>query len=186
MSRENVEVVRRPLTLKANSRRRLEERLALRFPGVVERVTAAVWRLPPRSRLRRAFIRRAVSSGWEALNRGDLDVAFVLYHPDVESTVDSRLASVGLKSSHGREARVGVQRQGLAAFDEFRFESEELIDLGDGRLVTVGRMKGSGLSSGAAFDTDWAALFTLSAGRVIREQIFLDRDEALEAAGLQE
>jgi len=49
-----------------------------------------------------------------------------------------------------------------------------------------GRIVGSGLSSGASFDSDWAVLLTLSAGRVIREQYFVDRAAALEAAGLRE
>jgi ketosteroid isomerase-like protein len=69
---------------------------------------------------------------------------------------------------------------------DFRFEPEELADLGDGRVVVIGRQKGSGLSSGAAFDTDWAVLITLSAGLVSREQFFFDRAEALAAAGLPE
>lgn len=64
-----------------------------------------------------------------------------------------------------------------------RFEPEEMLDLGD-RLLFVGRVKGSGISSGAGFESDWAVLLTISAGRVIREQPFFDRREALEAAGL--
>jgi ketosteroid isomerase-like protein len=47
-------------------------------------------------------------------------------------------------------------------------------------------MEGSGLTSGVGLDNDWADLFTISAGRVIREQVFLDRTDALEAAGLRE
>jgi hypothetical protein len=54
---------------------------------------------------------------------------------------------------------------------------------GGGAAVLVG----SGLSSGAAFDSDWAILLMISAGaKVIREEVFFDRDEALEAAGLRE
>jgi len=68
--------------------------------------------------------------------------------------------------------------RGLAA-------SSEVGNLGD-RVVCVGRVKGSGLSSGAAFESGWACLFTIRAGRVIREQPFFDRREALEAAGLSE
>jgi hypothetical protein len=60
-----------------------------------------------------------------------------------------------------------------------------MLDLGD-RLLFVGRIKGSGLSSGAGFETAWANLLTLSAGRVIREEPFFDHREALEAAGLRE
>lgn len=51
-------------------------------------------------------------------------------------------------------------------------------------MVLVGRVKGSGLSSGIAVDNDWADLLTTSSGRVIREQVFFDRAEALEAVGL--
>ena len=49
-----------------------------------------------------------------------------------------------------------------------------------------GRIVGTGLSSGAGFDSDWAVLLTISDGRVVREQFFFDRSEALEAAGLSE
>jgi hypothetical protein len=54
------------------------------------------------------------------------------------------------------------------------------------RVLVLGRMKGRGLSSGAPFDDEWAILLTLSAGRIIRDQVILDHAKALEAAGLQE
>ena len=55
--------------------------------------------------------------------------------------------------------------------------------VGVDRLLTVGRMKGTGRTSGAVVDTDWSSLFTTLDGQVICEQIFLDRGEALEAVG---
>jgi hypothetical protein len=60
-----------------------------------------------------------------------------------------------------------------------------LRDLGD-RLLLIGRISSSGLSSGAALDTHFANLFTISAGLVIREQVFFSHAEALEAAGLSD
>jgi ketosteroid isomerase-like protein len=78
-----------------------------------------------------------------------------------------------------------AQRRWIDEWGVFRFEPDELIDLGD-RLLMVGRMKGSGLSSGAVTTNEWALLVTVSAGRVIREQVFFDHAHALEAAGLQE
>ena len=47
-------------------------------------------------------------------------------------------------------------------------------------------MQGSGITSGAAIDSEWGNLLTVSAGQVIREQYFRARAEALEAAGLSE
>jgi hypothetical protein len=81
---ENVEIVRQPMVVKAHSRRRPEERIYLRFPSVVAFVTRAILRLPPRSRPRRAVILRAAQSGFDGINRGDFEAAFVLYHPGTE------------------------------------------------------------------------------------------------------
>jgi ketosteroid isomerase-like protein len=187
MSEENVEVVRQPIILRPSSRRRLEERLALRFPRAVTLLTRSVLRFPPRSRLRRAVLKRAVVTGWEAMNRVDLEAGLALYHPDVESIVDPDMTALGFDETvRGRERRLHNLRQVYAEFHEFRFDPDELIDLGDDRLLVVGRMKGTGRNSGAPFDSEWANLWTISAGRVIRDHVFRDRAEALEAAGLSE
>jgi ketosteroid isomerase-like protein len=186
MSEENVEAVRQPIALKSRSRRGLEERIYLRFPSVVAFVTRAVWRLPPRSRPRRAVLLRAAQSGLDGINRGDFEAAFVLYHPDTELITPPNMVELGFDPVYrGREARFEFQRRWTAEWGEMRFEPEEMLDLGD-RLLFVGRVKGSGLSSGAGFESAWADLLTISAGRVIREQPFFDRGEALEAAGLSE
>jgi ketosteroid isomerase-like protein len=58
-----------------------------------------------------------------------------------------------------------------------------VIDLGD-RVLLLVHLRGVGLSSGAQFDTEAAYLLVMSDGRAIREQMFLDHREALEAAGL--
>ena len=184
MSQENVEMVRQPLALKRRSTRGAEERLAVRFPRVLAFLSRAIWRLPQRSRLRRAVLRRAVERGWEGMNRVDLEVGLVLYHDDVESVFDPGFVALGFANTRGREERRRMLMKVYEETREFRFEPEELIDLGDDRLLVIGRMKGSGLSSGAPFDSEWANLVTISAGLVIRDQVFRSHREALEAAGL--
>jgi hypothetical protein len=188
MSQENVELVRQPLAVAPSSRRRFDELLALRFPLAVTLLYRLVWRLPPRSRLRRVVFRRAVQLGVEALNRRDYDAAFANYDPHVELVLESRLVGLGFDRIYrGREERVRLQGRWFAEWGDFRFAPKELIDLVDRRLFVSGHIVGSGLSSGAAFDSEWAILLTISAGaKVIREEVFFDRDEALEAAGLRE
>jgi hypothetical protein len=66
MSQENVEIVRHPLAISDRSHRRLEERLAVRFPRVLAFLVRAAWRLPHRSRLRGALLRRAVETAGRA------------------------------------------------------------------------------------------------------------------------
>jgi ketosteroid isomerase-like protein len=187
MSQENVEVVRQPLTVAPHSRRRLEQRLAFRFPGVYTLLTRLVFRMPPRSRLRQALLRRGFQMGFEANNRGDFEAAYARYDSQVELITEPRLTELGFDRMYrGREERVRFQQRWAAEWGDFKFAPEELVDLGDGRLFVSGRIVGSGLTSGAGFDSDWSVLWTFSAGWVIREQFFFNRAEGLEAAGLRE
>lgn len=181
--------VRQPISVEVSSRRRVEERLALRFPRLLAvLVRAVLWALPPRSRLRRLLTARAVKLSGEAVNRGDYEASFLLWDADCEATFPAQMTTLGVQAgTRGRQARVDFQRRWSAEWGSIQFEPDELIDLG-GRVLVLGRVKGSGLGSGAAFDNEWALLVTISwaAGRVIREQVFLDHHEALEAAGLSE
>ena len=190
MSRKDVEVVRHPIAVAGRLRRRLEEQL-VRFPRAMAFAAGAVWglyvRLPARSRLRQAIARHYTQAAFGALNRGDLDVTFSLYHPAGESTWDAELVALGFDPViSGRQARLDAQRRWEREWGDIRIEPEELIDLGDSRLVIPVWVKGSGLSSGAPVDMNGAFIFTVSGGRVIHEQVFRHRADALEAAGLQE
>jgi len=187
MSQENVRIVRQPMAVALRSRRRLEERLGLRFPDLIAFVVGLVWRLPPYSRLRQAFLRHAATRGCEAANRGDFEATFVLYDQQVELVPDPRFVDLGFDGVYrGRAERIRFQQRWSAEWGDFQFAPEELIDLGDGRVFMRGRTVGSGLTSGAGFDNNWAVLLTFSEGRIVREQFFFDRVAALEAVGLRE
>ncbi len=190
MSRQKVDVVRQPLAVADRSRRRFEEHL-VRFPRGFEFLAATIWRLylrlPPRSRLRQAIVRRFIQGGFEAVNRGDFDATFARYDPAVESIWDPELVALGFDPvMRGRKARIKAQRQWEAEWGNLRLEPEELIDLGDGRLVIPVWVRATGLSSGAPAHFNGAFIFTVSRGRAIHERVFLHRSDALEAAGLRE
>ena len=185
MSQESVQIVRRPVDLKGRPSRGLDERIYLLFPWVVTFVTRAVFRLPPRSRLRQAVLRRLAQTGFAATNRQDFASGFLLYHPDCEFVTPPNFVALGFDPVyHGRPARFEFQRSWSAEWGQVRFEPVEVVDLGD-RLLFLGHVEGSGASSGAAVESDWGVLFTLSAGRIVREQPFFDRQAAVEAAGLR-
>ena len=141
-------------------------------------------RLPPSSRLRQAFTRRAVEIAFDAANRGDYEAAFMLYHPDIELIAPQQIVALGLNPTYsGKEARVQFQRDWSAEWGAFKFEPSELTYLGD-RLLVTGRITGAGRSSGAAFDSEWGVLVRLDSGQVTEERFFFDLSQALEAAGL--
>jgi ketosteroid isomerase-like protein len=131
-------------------------------------------------------MRRIVRLVYEATNRGDYEAAFMLHDPDVELIVPPQFTALGFDTRYrGRQERIDFQRRWKSEWGEVRFEPEEVIDLSP-RVLVIARMTGSGLGSGAAVDNEWATLITISAGRMIREQDFMDHGEALEAAGLRE
>jgi ketosteroid isomerase-like protein len=186
MSEENVEIVRQSVAVGTHSRRRLEERLIVRFPRVVSVVTRAGLRLPPRSRLRQVLIRRVVRLAAEATNRSDLEAAFGLVSPDYETIPPQELTGLGFDSVYrGREGRIRYHKAWIAELGEYRLEPEQIIDQGK-RVLVLARAKGTGISSGADFDDEVAILFTIASDQVLREENFRSHKQALEAAGLSE
>jgi ketosteroid isomerase-like protein len=186
MSGEKVKVVRRPMRATARAHRSPEERLGLRFPRLLAFAARLVWRQPVRT-LRRAATRRSLRLAWEAFNRGDYEATFMLYGADTESVGADVWGTIGAEMrTRGRADRIAYQRTILEEWEALRFEPEETIEVGGDRLVSVGRMAGRGRASGATVDTPWAVVLAIEDGTVSREAIFVDRDEALEAAGLSE
>jgi ketosteroid isomerase-like protein len=94
-------------------------------------------------------------------------------YPDVESVYV------------GREGWKRWLEQIDDVFDDWGFEAEEFLDAGS-RVVVLVRTSGTAKQSGAAVTIPAAHLHTLRDARIVRLEVFLDRREALEAAGLSE
>jgi SnoaL-like protein len=71
---------------------------------------------------------------------------------------------------------------------DFHLTIERLEPVGLGRVLGLLRVTARGRASGipAASETPTALIYDLVDGKIRRIRIFLDRDQALEAAGLQE
>lgn len=85
----------------------------------------------------------------------------------------------------GRDAVVKASRHYWGTWDDYRLDAEELWDAGSSVVVVV-HERGRGKGSGAPFDQRFAQVWTFSRGRVVRWEIFPDRDRALEAVGVSE
>lgn len=186
-------MVRQPLAVPDFSRRTLLERVLLRLPRpAADLFFRAVWavirRLEPGSRLRRQAVRYAVSGGLAVLNRRDLTAFELFVHPEIESVNTSGVVGIaGLPAgSRGREEWLAAQTRWLTDWEEFRYEATEVIDLRDDRLLLLGRVRATAGGSGIVVDSEWGLLATISRGLLARESNYLDRAEALEAAGLAE
>jgi ketosteroid isomerase-like protein len=74
---------------------------------------------------------------------------------------------------------------GAFPFEEWEVVVEELIDNGD-QVIGMTRQRGRGATSGAAAELELAQICTVRGGKIVRVDTYLDRAEALEAAGLSE
>ncbi len=190
MSHENVvHGVRYPVSIpseRASRRRSLDERLFARFPGLYRLFADAWMRLPLRSQLRRLFLRRFVRRACAAANRRDFDLLVLGVDPAVEHRPPENLLAPDWDAvAHGHDGYQRVWRKMMDAFDDFRAEPAEILDLGDKLLITA-HYKGHGSGSGIPIDETLFQLCRLRRGLVVWQKDFSDRSEALEAAGLGE
>jgi len=187
MSEEKLEssTYRQRLSCREQPRRSLDERIATRLPAIATSLTARVSRLPPSSKVRQRVLARAVCSGFAALQRGDFEAALGnFYDPDVEW----HGAAGGLDEGRvvrGRAEVVEAFRDYYDTWERLELRQEEIIDTGDGLIVFVHEVA-RGSESGIVMETDTAAINTRNEGRVIQVRNYLDRNDALEAAGLAE
>jgi ketosteroid isomerase-like protein len=166
----------------AGGRRAADERLFLRLPALYRVLSSTLMRLPPRSRLRRAMVARRMRQAYAAANRRDFDVVLMGWQRDSEYRPAADLMPPDLKTVfHGHDGYLELWRHWLDAFDDIRWDPEEILDLGDRLLVTT-RQSGRGSGSGVAVSEPVFQLFTLRSGLVTRQEDFLDRSKALDAA----
>ena len=121
-----------------------------------------------------------IKVGFAAHNSGDVDALVEVYAPDAV------FETLLLGTHHGNEAIRWIYEENQKTLSGYDVVPVELIDSGD-QVVAVAEVKGVGPVSQIAMDGDqFAFLFTIKNGRVVREQAFRNRAEALEAAGLKE
>jgi ketosteroid isomerase-like protein len=171
------------LAERASQRRSPDERLALRFPALYRVLAASLMRLSPRSRLRRLMLARRVRQAYAAANRRDFDAVLGGWDPASEYHPSSDLMPPDLEPVfRGRDGYLQLWRYWLDAFEDIRWDPEEILDFGDNVLVAT-QQRGRGSGSGVSVSEPVFQLFKFRRGLVVRQEDFLDRAKALEAAG---
>ena len=125
----------------------------------------------------------AMRRGWEAYERGDLTEALEGLSPDMVTYVASPLPVAG--TYHGPEGLLQLTLDWAEGFDELVVTAKEFFDAGD-QVVVRTLHKSRGAESGAPVEAEVWYVFTIRAGKAVRADVFNERHEALEAAGLSE
>ena len=85
----------------------------------------------------------------------------------------------------GHQALIGWTKRWLEAWSSYSDRVEEIIDGGE-IVVAVISIHGRGRTSGVEIRQRFFHVFEMREGRILRLREYLDRDSALEAAGLRE
>lgn len=124
----------------------------------------------------------------DAFNRRDYDRFATKLDPDVEWVP----ALITRADNRPRDEFRGIEgfwrwvAETNEVMDEFTVEAEEYRDLGDDRVLLLGRIRGRGRASGAEVRAELGQVLTIREGRVVSYHGYLGRAEALQAVGLRE
>jgi|NGEPerStandDraft_6_1074524.scaffolds.fasta_scaffold96931_3 ketosteroid isomerase-like protein len=124
---------------------------------------------------------------YEAWLAQDERAIFETFDADIELNPDPEAAWVGIGQVYrGHAGMRSYMASVYEAFEGYRPEVEELIDVGD-QVLTLAIEHGKGRGSGADVQANRTAhLWTLRDGRAVRLDLYLNRDKALKAVGLEE
>jgi ketosteroid isomerase-like protein len=121
---------------------------------------------------------------WLWAFENDTDAFRDTIHPEIEwRAMEGAPDDVGLM--RGLDAVQAYAQDWFDHFDDLRLEPEELIDAGD-RVVAVQRLSGRAKRSGVETELQYAVVYTVSGGKIVRGREYATREQALEAAGLRE
>lgn len=71
-------------------------------------------------------------------------------------------------------------------FEDWRLQIDDYREAGQDRLLVLGQIHIRGRGSKVAFDQPMAWLMNFREGRILRMQMFANRGDGFEAAGLRE
>ena len=128
-----------------------------------------------------------VRRGYEQFAAGDIEGVATLFAEEAElaDTGGLGIAGTAAGTRYGPEGFIRASADTQEAFDDYRVEPQEFIDVGEAVVVLV-RVTGRGKASGAHMEMHVAHLWVFRNGKVIRGDVYRTREEALEAAGLRE
>jgi ketosteroid isomerase-like protein len=126
-----------------------------------------------------------VRGSLQAFAEGGLDAMAGFWATDINwRAMEGAIDDVG--EMQGAEALRRYYEDWLDMFDDVTNVPEELIDLGDDRVLAVQHATGRAKASGVETELHYAVIYTLHDGKISRGREYGDRSQALEAVGLRE
>jgi ketosteroid isomerase-like protein len=126
----------------------------------------------------------AVRHFYDEVARGNFWVGKDVFDPAIEWQWNSSLSGItGNRTYRGFSEVEAATRDWLQSWEWFRIELEELIDAGE-KVVALTRQLGRPHGASADVAALAAEVWTMRHGKAIAFHGYIDREEALQAAGL--
>jgi ketosteroid isomerase-like protein len=106
-------------------------------------------------------------------------------HPDLVWDTTTFAGGLNLKKCVGLDETNRWLAEWTEGFENWSLDVEDVFDAGD-QVVTFVRQRGKARHGGPEVDMPFAQVWTFRDGLVTRMEMYSDRAEALEAAGLRE
>ncbi len=119
---------------------------------------------------------------FEAATRRDFASALDAFDENVVLTVDAEAIPTAAGVFRGRAAVADWFAEWFSSFADYRFEVEEVRSAGE-RVFAFASHRGRGRASGVELDWSLAYAYTVHCAKVVRLEIFRDREDALRAVG---
>ncbi|MHB8233812.1 MAG: nuclear transport factor 2 family protein [Solirubrobacteraceae bacterium] len=116
--------------------------------------------------------------GYESLTRGDIDGVMSVF---AEHAVFD-MSAVGLGTFEGAEAIMGFALAWRRSYEDYRYEEEELLDLGHGVVLSIVRESGRLVGGKGRVEERVAHLATWANGKIEWYKHYPDPDEGRAAA----
>jgi ketosteroid isomerase-like protein len=121
----------------------------------------------------------------EAMLRGDAAAALDALDPEIEWHATVGGVDEG-RIYKGRDEVAQAFADYFAVWERIELRADDYIDAGDDEVVVFFHEVAKGRSSGAVVETNTGTVNTVRDGNIVRVRSYMDRAQALEAAGLSE
>ena len=86
------------------------------------------------------------------------------------------------RTTQGLDEVASLFKEWDEVWGEYRWDVDRVFEVGD-RVVSFHRLVSVGRSSGISMERELAGVYEIRDGRIVEDWIYLDRDEAVRAAG---
>jgi ketosteroid isomerase-like protein len=126
-----------------------------------------------------------VGEAFAAFDRGDTEAVLRLCDEDIVVTQPPELPGVPAEQ-HGHRGVLEAFAIWPEQWEDYRIEILRIAGVSADKVIVITRNRGRGRQSGVDVDMEISFVFTVRDARITQMRIFMQEDDALEAAGLRD